>query len=106
MNNNLIIRTHSTAAFTWVSDRKEFVAERSDFGGETPWTVLKEGKFDVPYCNLHNPATGRTVLFVFLHTLESSGPDYEIEGWVFGAAPEECERNPRLHGVQAVFLND
>jgi hypothetical protein len=25
---------------------------------------------------------------------------------VFGAIPEECEKNPKLFGVQVVFLND
>jgi hypothetical protein len=97
---------HSTKAFTWLPEEKRFLAECSDFGEERPWTVLKEGKSEVPYCYLHNPATGKSVLFVFLHTLESEGPDYQIEAWAFGPTPEECEKNPRLFGLEIHFLND
>jgi hypothetical protein len=98
--------THSMRYFTWHSKTKHFTAERSDFNAAKPWTVLKEGAYDVPYFYLRNPATGNSVLFVFLHTIESNGPDYQIEAWIFGPTPEECERNPRLHGLEVHFLND
>ena len=97
---------HSTEDFTWEPEKRTFVAERSDFTDKRPWKLVAEGGFEVPYCRLKNPATGRSVLFVFLHTLESDGPDSEIEAYVFGATPEECEKNPKLFGVQVVFLND
>jgi hypothetical protein len=100
------IITHSTEAFTWNGKTKHFVAERSDFTGKGPWTIVKEGNYETPYCSLRNPRTGNSVLFVFLHTRESDGPDYEIEAWVFGPSPEECEKNPRLFGVEIHFLND
>ena len=100
-----MIVSHNTHDFTWEPKTRRFVAECSDFIRE-PWTVLKEGEHEVPYCFLYNLATGNFVLFNFLHTLESDGPDYEIEAWVFGATPEECEKNPRLFGVEIHFLND
>jgi hypothetical protein len=102
--NDLI--THSTDAFLWSPKTRRFTAERSDFGG-APWTVVKEeGITATPYFYLLNPKTGKKVLFVFFHTIESDGPDYEIEAWVCGATPEECEKNPRLFGVEVHFLND
>ena len=81
-----------------------FIAERSDF--KEAWTIVPEGGFNVPYCRLENPATGRSILFVFLHTVESDGPDSEITAWVFGATPEECEKNPLLFNVTIHFIND
>jgi hypothetical protein len=101
------IVTHSTEDFTWEPERKEFVAERSDFNGKEVWTVFKRiGGYTEAYLYLSNPKTGNKVLFTHLHTLEGKGPDYEIEGHVFGAIPEECEKNPRLHCVHVVILND
>lgn len=96
--------THSTDAFTWSPKTRRFIGECSDFSAT--WTIVKEGNFKTPYCYLHNPKTGNKVRFVFLHTIESDGPDYEIEAWVFGATPEECEKNPRLHGIELHFIND
>jgi len=98
---------HSVKDFTWEPEKRTFVAECSDFTDRgNPWTLVQEGNFKVPYLRLKNPATGNSVLFVWLHNLESDGPDTEIEGYVFGATPEECEKNPKLFGVQVVFLND
>jgi hypothetical protein len=102
----MCIITHSTDAFTWVPQHKYLVAERSDFTETRTWTVVKEGNLDVPYCYLRNPKTGNKVLFVFLRTEESNGPDYEIETWVFGPTPEEIEKNPRLFGLEVLFRND
>ena len=99
--------THSTDAFTWSPKTRRFIGECSDFGSSAKsWTEVPEGKTKTAYCALRNPATGNEVVFVFLHTIESDGPDYEIEAWVFGATPEECEKNPRLFGVELHFIND
>jgi hypothetical protein len=97
---------HSVKDFTWEPEKRSFVAELSDFSDKKPWKILYEGGFKVPYCRLKNPATGRSVLFVFLHTLESEGPDSEIEAWVFGPTLEEIEKRPKLFGLRVVFLND
>lgn len=107
MNPHII--EHSTDAFTWNSRTKTFVTERSVFGSVGsvfPWTIIQEGNYATPYVFLRNPKTGNSVLFVFLHTIESNGPDYEIEAWIFGPTPEECERNPRLFGIEIHFIND
>jgi hypothetical protein len=104
MRNEIV--TLSSSAFTWLPKYKHFVAERSDFGKDTPWTVLKEGKYEVPYLYLYNPASGNKVLFVFLHTTEGEETDGEIEAWVFGPTPEECEKNPRLFGLEVHIIND
>jgi hypothetical protein len=100
------IITHSTIAFTWIPAEKKLVAERSDFKGRGPWTVVQEGPVKTSYCYLHNAITGNSVLCVLQNTLESEGPDSEIEAWVFGPTPEETEKNPRLFGLQVIFLND
>jgi hypothetical protein len=102
MNPHII--EHSTDLFTWSPKTRRFIAECSDF--TATWTIVKEGNYETPYCSLRNPKTGNSVLFVFLHTRESDGPDYEIEAWIFGPTPEECEKNPRLHGLEIHFLND
>ena len=100
------IVTHSTKDFTWIPGEHTFVAERSDFNGKKPWTVLKEGNSKIRYCYLQNPVTGCKVLFIFLHTEAHINTFHEIRAWIFGATPEEIEKNPRLHGIKVNFLND
>jgi hypothetical protein len=100
------IITHSTDAFNWFPKERHFVAERSEVNNAEPWMVAPEGNYVNAYFYLRNPKTGNKVLFVHLHTIESDGPDSEVEAHVFGATPEECEKNPRLFGVEVHLLND
>ena len=99
----LPLPTHDISKFT-ISDNK-LVAEASSLGVNSTnlYGRLYHDACDIGL-HVHNPRTGKTVLFLYTYAMKNS--EGETEGWTFSPDHLDVERFPKLAGMKLVILND